>query len=68
MNQLQENRVTMSDQEVEHLVFQIHESLKKLCLHDTPGIRNLAILMLAISRQLVQTVDPFHIEFIADYE
>ncbi|ALS25443.1 MULTISPECIES: hypothetical protein [Paenibacillus] len=52
----------------EELVFQTHENLKRLCQHDVPGIKNLAILMLALSRQLVMTVDPFHVEYIHDYE
>ncbi|MBP1154092.1 MULTISPECIES: hypothetical protein [unclassified Paenibacillus] len=52
----------------DELVFQTHENLKLLCQHDVPSIKNLAILMLALSRQLVMTVDPFHVEHIHDYE
>lgn len=53
---------------VEQQVKQIHENIKLLCESDEPCIQNLAMMMLALSRQLMMAVDPFHVEFINDYE
>jgi hypothetical protein len=59
------NQVEMN---VDQTVLQLHENIKLLCRSDEPCIKNLAILMLALSRQMVMVTDPFHVEFIHDFE
>jgi hypothetical protein len=53
---------------VDETVLQVHENIKLLCQSEEPCIKNLAILMLALSRQLVMVTDPFHVEYIHDFE